>query len=365
MLSRTDARACASTWQGARTRRSRRPRPRAAPGRSRPSGPILGRSSVGSPSPPRCKHAQQTLDAAAFDVVHVLRLYLAPFLDAASGQPRAVLDLDDDEVETRRRIAVLHAARGEAALMTLEAAEADKYRALERAWLGRFDDVLVCSARDRAAVIARTGHPRVGVIPNGVRREGPARPLRSPVDPGDGAFRLLFVGTLGYFPNVDAAATLCRDVLPRLRARSRREVRVDLVGARPAPAIAELAQLDGVEIHADVARVAPFYERAGAAVAPLRAGGGTRIKLLEAFAQGVPVVSTSLGAEGLDAEPGRHILIADDADGLADACWRLMEEPALRDRLRGEALRLVAARYETARVIETIRTLLRGGLAAS
>ena len=322
--------------------------------------PLLSRFAIAA----TVQAAQRTLGGAAFDAVQVLRLYLAPFLDAATGWARAVLDLDDDEVETRRRIAALHAARGEAALMTLEAAEADKYRDLECAWLGRFDGVLVCSEQDRAAVVARTGHARVDAIPNGVRRVEPATARRGPADPEDGAFRLLFVGTLGYFPNVDAATTLCRDVLPRLRARSRREVAVDLVGARPAPAIAELAKLDGVEVHADVARVAPFYERAGAAVAPLRAGGGTRIKLLEAFAQGVPVVSTSLGAEGLDVEPGRHLLIADDPDGLADGCRRLMEEPTVRDRLRGEALRLVAARYDAGRVIEAIRALLRGGPAA-
>ena len=120
-----------------------------------------------------------------------------------------------------------------------------------------------------------------------------------------------------------------------------------------------------MRVHADVACAAPFYEQADAAVVPLRAGGGTRIKLLEAFAHGVPVVSTSVGAEGLDVEAGRHLLIADDPAGLADACRRLMEEPGLADRLRAEALRLVAARYATGRVVEVIRRLVRDGLAAS
>jgi glycosyltransferase involved in cell wall biosynthesis len=304
--------------------------------------------------------ARQAIGGGTFDVVHILRLYLAPFLDAAAGRRLAVLDLDDDEVETRRRLAALHAARGEAASMTLEAAEGDKYRDLERAWLPRFDRVLVCGDGDRARVEARTDHPGVSTIPNAVRRQRRARAARSRRADA-GPFRLLFVGTLGYAPNVDAATTLCREVLPRLRASAARAIVVDLVGARPAPAIAELARLDGVEVHADVADVAPFYGRADAVVAPLRAGGGTRIKLLEALQLGVPTVSTSAGAEGLGVTPERHFLVAEDADGLALACRRLMEEPALSRRLRAEGRRLVAARYDAGRVAQAIRKLFGAG----
>lgn len=300
--------------------------------------------------------ASRELAGPRFDVVHVFRLYLAPFVDVTPGPTRAVLDLDDDEVETRGRIAALHATCGDPARMVLEAAEAEKYRRLEREWLDRFDRVLVCGERDRASVAERTGHPRVQVIPNGVR---PPEPADGGEEPRDPAFRLLFVGTLGYFPNVDAATTLCRDVLPRVRACASREIAVDLVGARPAPAVGDLARLPGVELHADVSRVAPFYARAGAVVVALRAGGGTRIKLLEAFTHGVPVVSTSAGAEGLEVEPERHLLIGDDPDRLAEACRRLWAEPALANRLRPEGLRLVAARYDAERVMETIRAFAR------
>jgi glycosyltransferase involved in cell wall biosynthesis len=94
-------------------------------------------------------------------------------------------------------------------------------------------------------------------------------------------------------------------------------------------------------------------------VAARRAGGGARIKLLEGFAHGAPVVPTAAGVEGLDVEPGRHLLIADDADGLAEACRRLAAEPALAGRLRAEARRLVAARYDAGRVITAIRALVR------
>jgi glycosyltransferase involved in cell wall biosynthesis len=289
-----------------------------------------------------------------------MRLYLAPFVAAFRGTdpggPRTVIDLDDDEVDTRRQIAALHVRLSRSALMTLEAAEADKYRTLEGQWLSRFDDVLVCSERDRTAVAARSGHSAVHVVPNAVRRLDSVAP---PPDAGDGICRLLFVGSLGYFPNVDAATVLCREVLPRLRARIRRDVRVDLVGNGPSPAVMELAGIAGVSVHPDVASVTPFYARALAAIVPLRAGGGTRLKILEAFAHGVPVVSTPAGAAGLAVVAGQHLLVAEEPDGLAEACERLLAAPTLADRLRTEALRLVATRYDAAIVSDGIRTLFK------
>jgi len=296
--------------------------------------------------------ARRLGSARPFDLIHVLRLYLAPLVACATGGA-AVLDLDDDEVETRRRLGSLHARLGQAAPMALEAAEADKYRAFEHEWVMRFDRLLVCSEADRGRVAGRTGHPAVRVVPNAVWRSGPVPP------PPDGPPRLLFVGSLGYVPNADAATVLCREVLPSLGARLGREVLVDVAGSRPSRAVRDLARIPGVTVHADPASVAPLYARAHAAVLPIRAGGGTRIKVLEAFAHGVPVVSTSLGVEGLDVEPGRHALVADDPHALAAACARVLTDPARACRLRAEALALVAARYDAAVAVEAWRGLYR------
>jgi polysaccharide biosynthesis protein PslH len=333
-----------------------------------PAGPRQVAALRSYPRPALCRFATDEVVQAAqrmfsgppFDVVFIMRLYLAPFLPALlgadSGRTRAVLDLDDDDVETRRRVAALHARLAQPALMLFEAAEAEKYRALEADWLPRFDHVLVCSERDRAAVQARAGHPAIHVVPNGVRR--PDTAVAGSPETGE-CVRLLFVGSLSYFPNVDAATVLCRDVLPRLRARLQRDVRVDVVGSRPSPAVAALADIPGVTVHADVARVAPFYAEAQAVVTPLRAGGGTRLKILEAFAHGVPVISTSVGAEGLDVVSGQHLWIAEGPEELVDACQRLFETPGLAGRLRAEALQVVATRYDAAVVAEGIRTLFR------
>jgi glycosyltransferase involved in cell wall biosynthesis len=317
---------------------------------------------------PEAVRAAATAVGTGFDALHVMRLYLAPFaaphLDAlaAPGRSWASLDLDDDEPTTHRRLAALRALHAHGAAAALEAAEATKYEVLERRWLRRFGQVFVCSEVDRAAVQGRTGHERVEIVPNAVRipaGRGLARP-RSKVS----AFRLLFVGSLGYFPNEDAALVLCREVLPRLRARAGRPVRVQLAGSRPPPAVTGLTTIPGVAVTADPPAVAPFYRAADAVIVPMRAGGGTRVKLLEAFAHRVPAVATSIAAEGLAVEAGRHLLVADDPDGLADACLSLMRGPGRAHELVARAARLVSSRYALPRVVATIRRLTAAPVAA-
>lgn len=319
------------------------------------------------PAPALCRFASpETVGAAAtavgagFHAVHVTRVYLAPFaephLDAGpADRPWTSLDLDDDEPTTHRRLAALRALRADGARAALEAIEAVKYEALERRWLARFDRVLVCSEADGAAVRARTGHAGVDVVPNAVRLPpAPAgRPAEAP------AFRLLFVGSLGYFPNEDAALVLCRDVLPRVRVRAGRPVEVQLAGSWPPPTITGLGAIPGVAVAANPPDVAPFYRSAHVVVVPMRAGGGTRLKLLEAFAHRVPTVATSIAAEGLAVEAGRHLLIADDPDGLSDGCLSLMRDPARADALATRAAELVASRYARPPVVAMIRELAR------
>jgi glycosyltransferase involved in cell wall biosynthesis len=134
---------------------------------------------------------------------------------------------------------------------------------------------------------------------------------------------------------------------------------VEVVGSHPTPAVVDLAEIPGVTVHADVSEVTPFYARAHAAVLPIRAGGGTRLKILEAFAHGVPVVSTAVGAEGLDVVARRHLLVAEEPEALAAASERVLTDPALARQLRSEALELLATRYDATRVGEGIRALFR------
>ena len=156
---------------------------------------------------------------------------------------------------------------------------------------------------------------------------------------------MLFVGTLDYFPNADAAAFLCKEIVPRLRASLDRPLRVRVVGAQPTRALRTLARGADVEIAGFVTDVTDAYRDADVVVVPLRVGGGTRIKVLEAFAHGRPVVTTTAGVDGIDARDGEHLVVADDPDAFAGACARLLRDRELAAALTGRARRFVGERH--------------------
>ena len=298
---------------------------------------------------------RRQLAGGGFTHFIVMRSYLAPLLASADGMHlRTWLDLDDDEVETRRQIAALHEGRGEPALAAEARTDADRFLVLEDEWVRRTDALSVCSEADRLRVGGRTGHPAVFVVPNGAPLHARMRPSARD---GTDAVRLLFVGSFGYLPNADAAVFLCREVLPRLRQRLDRRIEVRLVGTRPPEWIRALAG-DDVTVHADVPDVAPYYRSATMALAPVRAGGGSRIKILEAFALGVPVVATPAGAAGLEVEHGRHLLIGDTADAVAACCARVADDPALAAQLVDHAACLVRHSHTAAAITQRLGAVL-------
>lgn len=283
----------------------------------------------------------------------VLRSYLAPYAQPFLAAEGTVLDLDDDEADTRRRLAALHLRLGQAGEAAAAQREAAKYLALEAAWLPRFGVLLTCAERHRAALAARLPGARVEVVPNGVAMPSSQEPPAA----GGAHPRLLLVGNLSYLPNVDAALWLCQEILPVLRRRDG-ATEVRLAGSRPAETVRRLATLPGVTVYADPVDLAPHYAWASAAIVPLRAGGGTRIKILEAFAAGVPVLATPVGAEGIDAADGRELLLGDGPEELAAACLRLHGDPELRRRLVEAAGALVRERYSHAVVGRRVREVV-------
>jgi glycosyltransferase involved in cell wall biosynthesis len=241
--------------------------------------------------------AEVAARAAGVQLVHVMRGYLAPALDALlDAGSRPLLSLDVDDVEGG---------------------------ALERHYLPRVDLVVAGSPRDADALAREHGLRSVEVITNAVRPVPDAKP------PGAVDHDLVFVGNLSYGPNAEAARWLCQEVLPLLGA-----VRTAIVGSNPGPEVAELARLDGVTVAADVDAVAPWYAASRIAVAPLRSGRGTATKALEALAHRRPVVATTLGAAALDAAGANEgVLVADTPEGFAAACRRLLDSPQDAARL--------------------------------
>jgi len=189
-----------------------------------------------------------------------------------------------------------------------------------------------------------------------LRRENPALPI-SVVENGVDCARLqplaeapagndlLFAGLLGYPPNADAVRFFCREILPLVRLQIP-DARLLIAGQSPPPDLRALARSDSVVLLADVADIVPCYQRARLAVVPLRAGGGTRLKILEAMALGRAVVSTTIGCEGIDVSHGRDILVADQAEAFAACVVSLLRDPAARAALAARARQTVERGYD-------------------
>jgi glycosyltransferase involved in cell wall biosynthesis len=148
-----------------------------------------------------------------------------------------------------------------------------------------------------------------------------------------------------YFPNMDGARYLVEEIVPRLREVLGHDFEVRLVGHAP-PVVQQLAADPNVVVTGFVDDLDRELNEADLVVVPLRHGSGTRLKILEAFAHGIPVVSTSVGAAGIECTDGRDLLLADDADAFAGACARLLGDAALRARVTDSAYRLASRHYD-------------------
>jgi glycosyltransferase involved in cell wall biosynthesis len=233
---------------------------------------------------------------------------------------RLVLDLHN--IESRLARTHANAARWPASWASKRFADA--YEQLERAWLPRYDVILVASGDDRRRIRDIHASADVRVFPNAL----PEIPM--PHVPEANA--VMFSGNLEYHPNVEAVRWFRDAVWPTVRQQAP-EIEWLLLGSNPG-AIARFTQDDPrIRVIGPVKDAVEHLAGAQVCVAPLLSGSGTRFKILEAWAAGRAVVSTTLGAEGLGARDGEHLLLADDADGFAAAILRLLHDRQLRERL--------------------------------
>ena len=220
--------------------------------------------------------------------------------------------------------------------------------AAERRAVRGADLVWACSEADAAELERAYGvRGRVAVVPNGVDVDAYRRPgvLPAGADWSSLPITILYPGMFSYSPNEDAALRLISDVLPTLRARGC-QARLVLVGRDPTRRmIAAARQAEGIEVTGAVADVVSYLEQPCVVTLPIRLGSGTRLKILEAFAVGRPVVSSAKGAEGIDADDGEHLLIRNDPTAMAEAVVELWNRPLARARLCANALELVRTRY--------------------
>ncbi len=289
--------------------------------------------------------ARDVISGGAVDAgtpVVAIRSYLAPLALAVAqrlGSSWTALDLDDDDETLARSMG--------------RTDEADAFGRLVSIFAPRFDSVCLASRVEASLLGDRMGMA-MAAVPNGVEVP-PAVPARA-AEPAT----LLFVGNMGYPPNAEAARILVTEVLPIVQRAIGSSAKVMLVGdLGTGAATAELARAPRVTATGFVDDLDAYYRRASVVVAPIRVGGGTRIKLLEAFANGVPVVTTPAGSAGIDARDGVELLLGTTPAGLAECVIRVLTSPALARSLSDAAFTFVGAHHSGPVVEEVALSFLR------
>jgi glycosyltransferase involved in cell wall biosynthesis len=286
------------------------------------------------------RRLDESLEFGRYDLVHVDSLDLARYLPACQGLPVVCVHHDIESALLARRAAVERNPWRSAYFRY----QSRRMAEVERQWCARVAMNVTMSEHDRDRVTALAPGARVTIVPNGVDtnefQPGPAS--------GAG---VAYVGGTNPFPNLDALEFFATDILPHLRASGQRGP-VRWIGRAAPEQQRDYAERCGIDLTGYVEDVRPFLRDAACHIVPLRVGGGTRLKILCSWAMGKPVVSTSVGCEGLAAVDGENILIRDEPAAFADAVARVLDDPALRRRL-GERGRATAERLYSWNVIGT------------
>jgi glycosyltransferase involved in cell wall biosynthesis len=270
------------------------------------------------------------LASERFDLVHVRLLPMAAYAPYLGALPR-VLELVDSET--------LGAAR-----VTSRSWRSDLRRRMarivERRTIRSFPIITVVAEADAAAVRRLAPRQRVEVIPNGVDADR-FQPMPEVVVAAD---TVAFVGAMSFGPNVAAVEWFVRRALPLIRA-TRPDVRLVVAGRDPAPSVLALATDPAITVTGAVADVRPYLAQAAVVLAPMVSGSGIKNKILEALAMGRPVVATPLGAEGVAAEPGSDLVIAEGPEAFARAVLDLLADPRRAAAMAGRGRALVERLY--------------------
>lgn len=290
------------------------------------------------------------------DAVLCFKLISASIFDYAQSLmqincARRILDFDDIQSLADQRSVAFEVLGFEQSL--IERMVRWQTRRLESNYLAKYDNVWVCSGVDRQKLLSRNSQASINLIPNSISLADASPPRNW----GAGeCVRLVFVGTLSYAPNEDGIVWFCREILPRMRAVTKLRVELKIVGFSPSPKVLALAGLGDVFVTGGVESVAPYYQECDIVIAPIRFGGGTRIKILEAMSYRRPVVSTTIGAEGIDISIGKNALLGDSSENFSAACVKLIANPDLAKCIAQHGRRLVEEKYSDSVVAVATRS---------
>ena len=294
---------------------------------------------------------RRLLETEPFDIVHADQLTMTQFaLDVdrlpEGKRPYTIFDAHNATWTITDRL-LDSAPSVLKPLLRLETGRVKKYEGM---LLTRFDHTMVVIPEDKPALMAG--------LPDGVDRVEIAENVSvipitidtdklQPVQRQSDSLNILAVGSMHYPPNVDGIRWFARDIFPLIQAEEP-GVTLTIVGKSPPADLVHLAeqQPDSIEVTGFVPELQPYMERAALMVVPVRAGSGMRVRLLEAFARAMPTVTTTIGMEGIIAENGRHLLLADDPVNFAQETVRLLRDSALQQTLAENGRQLAVEKYD-------------------
>jgi glycosyltransferase involved in cell wall biosynthesis len=283
----------------------------------------------------------EAAQGASYSLAHFDTIGLAPFRAHFPGTPAS---LGHHNIESH-----MLSRRGESehnlAKRMYYQMEGVRVRRYESRAAGDFDLHITCSELDCARLRAVAPSAHVVAVPNGVDAE-----YFQPTHTESKVPSLIFVGSLNWYPNVDAVLFLLREVWPMTKARHP-DLRFDIVGSAPPQSVLSLAAgLKDVRVHGFVDDVRPLMDAATLYVCPIRDGGGTKLKLLDAFAMEKCVIAHPIACEGIDVSPGVNVQLAESAETLAEAIGKLLSEPSMRLAMGRAARSFVVERYSFSQI---------------
>lgn len=296
---------------------------------------------------------QRLMVENSFDAVHADQLTMTQFalpftrLSPANKRPSLLFDAHNATWKILER----SAGENSGLLRAFFRLEAGRIRRYEADIINKFDRILAVSQVDRAALLEATRE--AGVPPDGLAAKFEVIPITvdtheiQPVKRTAGSLNLFTMGTLHYPPNAEGIRWFVREVFPLVQA-ALPGVTLTIVGKNPPPDFAALqaAHPEVYRVPGYVADLTPWIEAASLMVVPVRVGGGMRVRILEGFARAMPVVTTTVGLEGIDATPGEHVLVADEPETFAREVIRLVNDRQLQDRLARNGRELAEQVYD-------------------
>jgi sugar transferase (PEP-CTERM/EpsH1 system associated) len=289
---------------------------------------------------------EQLLGEESFDVMHVHLIRMAQYASTRRSMPPRVLDLTDAGSLYLRRFLGQTRSIVKKIVLTLELQRLERYEHV----LESFELSLVCSPVDQGVLLRAAPKADVRLLYNGVDLDY----FSSNGSEVPEEHSLIFTGNMSYFPNIDGAEYLVKEIMPLVWSRYP-HANASLVGQSPPSSVRRLAG-ENVLVTGFAQDIRQSYLRNSIALAPVRFGAGTLNKVLEPMALGRPVVASSVAVEGLPAENGVHLLVADTPQDFARAITRLFEDASLRASIAREGQQLVRSRFDWDRIVGDLRS---------